>query len=140
MAGPGGWCHLAGLSCALRRTRPLDILLLKRCPRFRLVHLIGGYDNARGLGLIDLNLVIDFPLGDLLRLLLEDSGVFFPAPTNGFLILLDSGDRGIVGLLGHRYVRIVVPPIVRRVIVDHRVIDHRRRTVVLLTLVTRTSL
>ena len=45
-------------------------------------------------------------------------------------ILLDSVDHGIVRLLVHRYVGVVVPLLVRRVIVDHRVIDDRRRTVV----------
>jgi len=36
----------------------------------------------------------------------------------------------LVRLLVHRYVRVVIPLLVRRVIVDHRVIDDRRRMVV----------
>ena len=124
-----GLCRRS-LCRSFSRASTLDLLLLKCHFRFRLVHLIGGHDSARGFGWVDPCLLIDSPFGDLPYLLLEDSGVFSPALTNDFLILLDSVDRGIVGLLGHRYIRIVVPLIVRRVIVDHRVIDHRRCTVV----------
>jgi len=46
------------------------------------------------------------------------------------LILLDTIDHGIVRFLVHCHVGIVVPLLDRRVIVDHRVIDDRRRTVI----------
>jgi len=108
----------------------LNLLLLKRYFRFGPVHLIGGYDVVRCLRRFNPGLAVDLPLFGAPRLLLDHGSVLFPAPLNDRLIVLDSIDHGIVRLLFHRDVGVIVPLLVRRVIVDHRVIDHRRRTVV----------
>ena len=85
---------------------------------------------VRDLGRFDPGLAVDPPLRDALHPFLDHGSFFLPALTDDCLILLDSVDHGIVRLLVHLYVGVVVPLLVRRVIVDHRVIDDRRRTVV----------
>ena len=107
-----------------------NLLLLKRYFRFGPVHLIGWYDIVRGLRRFNPGLAVNLALPDTLHLLLDHGSIFFLAPLNDRFILLDSVDHGIVGLLVHRDVGVVIPLLVRRVIVDHRVIDDRRRTVV----------
>ena len=117
-------------SRAWRRPRTFDFPLLKIYFRFRPVHLAGGYDIVRDLGRFDPGLPVDPPLRDALHSLLEHRSFFFLALTSHCLILLDPVDHGIVGLLVHLTVGVVVPLLDRRVIVDHRVIDDRGRTVV----------
>ena len=122
--------HLSRLGWRDSLPGTFNLLLLKRYFRFGPVHLIGRYDIVRALGWFDPGLAVDPPFLGALHPFLDHGSVLFPAPLNDGLIMLDSIDHGIVGLLFHRDVGVVVPLLVRRVIVDHRVIDDRRRTVV----------
>jgi hypothetical protein len=79
---------------------------------------------------LDPGLTTDPPLRDALHSFPEYGSFFFPAFMDNPLIVLDPIDYGIVRLLSHHYVGEVVTLLDRRIIVDHRVIDDRGRTVV----------
>ena len=86
---------------------------------------------VRDLGRFDPTLAADPPLREVLHSFLDQGSFIFPALTDDVLILLDTLDHGIVRLFVHLYVSEIVPLLVRGVALDHRVIDNRRRTVVI---------
>ncbi len=126
-----GYDDLSGLGWRDSPSGTLDLLLLKCYFRFGSVHLIGRDDIVCGLRRYDPGLAVDLAFLDTLHLFLENGGIFLLALANDRIILVDSVDHGIVRLLFYRYVRVVVPLFVRRVIVDHRVTDDRRSAVVI---------
>ena len=122
-------------SCGLHRLAgypgTLDLSLLKLYFRCRTVHFACRHDIVRDLGRFDPALAVNPPLRDALHSFPDHGSFFFLARMNDRLILLNSVDHGIVRLLFHRDVGVVVPLVVRRVIIDHRIADDRCRTVVI---------
>ena len=118
------WCGLNGLPTGF------DLPLLKFYFRFRLVHFFGRYDMVCAFGRFDTGFAVDLSFLNLLNLFPDHNSVFFPALLNNGCVFLDSVDHRIVGLLLYRCVCEVVPLFVCCVIVDHGIIDNRRRLIV----------
>ncbi len=113
-----------------RLSSGFDLSFLKLYFRFRSIDLVDRYNIVRGLGLLDPGLAVDLSFLDTLHPFLNDGSLFFFGLMDDFLILLNTVDHGIVRLFFHCNIGVVVPLFVRRVMVDHRIVDDRHRLVV----------
>ena len=122
--------RLAGHLGTDSRPGPLNLPLLKLHFRFRPTDFVGWNNIIRSSRPFNPDLAVCSPLRDASHSPLDHGGVFFPALMDDRLVLLDSLDHAVVGLLVYWNIGVVIPLLVNRVIMNHPVINDWRRLVV----------